>query len=219
MANTQNLASGTLAEDVTASATMILVYVGDGGAPTIKAVWPTAPFFITVMPHNPVAGVSNSMDSEIMKVTAVGNDQVGNVALTVTRAQKGTTAKAFNSGSIVTNGIYVEDLGISYSTDEVETAAKWVDGKTIYKKTINFGSLPNSTIKEVPHNISNLGYIVEMKGITYNGTRYADLSAPGINDPGRGIQITATSTNVIVTTGFDRTNDSAYITLYYTKSS
>ena len=110
MANTQNLASGTLAEDVTASATMVLVYVGDGGAPTIKAVWPTAPFFITVMPHNPVAGVSNSMDSEIMRVTAVGNDQVGNVALTVERAQRGTSAKAFTAGAIVTNGIYVEDI-------------------------------------------------------------------------------------------------------------
>ena len=62
------------------------------------------------MPHNPVAGVSNSMDSEIMRVTAVGNDQVGNVALTVERAQRGTSAKAFTAGAIVTNGIYVEDI-------------------------------------------------------------------------------------------------------------
>ena len=106
----------------------------------------------------------------------------------------------------------------TYSTSE-KVAGTWIDGRTIYMKTVNFGSLPNNNLKEVPHNISNLGYIVEMKGITYNGTRYADLSAPGINDPGRGIQITANATNVIVTTGFDRTSDSAYITLYYTKSS
>ena len=110
MANTQNLASGTLAEDITASATTVLAYVGDGGVSTIKAVWPTAPFFITVMPHNPVAGVSNSLDSEVMRVTAVGNDQVGNVALTVERAQRGTTAKSFTAGAIVTNGVYMEDI-------------------------------------------------------------------------------------------------------------
>lgn len=110
MANTQNLASGTLAEDITASATTVLAYVGDGSVSTIKAVWPTAPFFITVMPHNPVAGVSNSLDSEVMRVTAVGNDQVGNVALTVERAQRGTTAKSFTAGAIVTNGVYMEDI-------------------------------------------------------------------------------------------------------------
>ena len=110
MANTKNLASGTLAEDISNSDTLVLVYVGNGSAATIKAVWPTAPFYITVMPHSPVAGVSNSMDSEVMKVTAVGNDQVGNVALTVDRAQKATTAKSFTSGAIVTNGIYVEDM-------------------------------------------------------------------------------------------------------------
>lgn len=130
MANVQNLASGTLAEDITNVATNVLVYVGDGAASTIKAVWPTAPFYVTVMPANPVAGVANSMDSEVMLVSAVGNDQVGNVALTVTRAQKGTTAKAFTSGAIVTNGIYVEDIldrfypvGTIYTSDTITSAS------------------------------------------------------------------------------------------------
>lgn len=110
MANIQNLASGILAESITASATTVLVNVGSGSATVIKAVWPTAPFYITVMPNSPVVGVANSLDSEVMKVTAVGNDQVGNVALTVTRAQRGTSAKAFTAGAIVTNGVYAEDI-------------------------------------------------------------------------------------------------------------
>lgn len=107
---TKNLASGTLSETITTSSTTLLVYVGAGSASTIKGVFPTAPFYITVMPFAPNAGVANSLDSEIMLVTAVSNDQVGNVALTVTRAQRNTTAKAFNSGAIVTNGIYMDDI-------------------------------------------------------------------------------------------------------------
>ena len=110
MANTKNLASGTLAYDITNVDTVLSVYVGDGSGATMKSVWPTAPFYITVMPHSPVAGVSNSLDSEVMEVTNVGLDQVGNVALAVNRAQKATTAKSFTSGAIVTNGIYVEDM-------------------------------------------------------------------------------------------------------------
>lgn len=131
MANIQNLASGILAESITASATTVLVNVGSGSATVIKAVWPTVPFYITVMPNSPVVGVANSLDSEVMKVTAVGNDQVGNVALTVTRAQKNTSAKAFSAGAVVTNGIYVEDIldkfypvGTVFTSTAITTASE-----------------------------------------------------------------------------------------------
>ena len=113
MANAKNLSAGKLYQSISSSTTNILVYVGDGGASTIKAVWPTVPFYATIMPANPVAGVANSMDSEIVLVNAVGNDQVGNTALTVKRGQRGTTAKAFNAGAVVLNGIYTEDLAWS----------------------------------------------------------------------------------------------------------
>lgn len=106
----KNLASGTLAESVSASTTTLLVYVGEGGATIIRNVWPTPPFYASIMPANPSAGVANSLDSEIVLVTAVGNDQVGNVALTVERAAKGSTAKSFTAGAIVTNGVYMEDI-------------------------------------------------------------------------------------------------------------
>ena len=108
--NTKNLSSGTLAESVSASTTTLLVYVGDGSASTIKSVWPDTPFYATLMPSNPTAGVPNSLDSEIVKVTAVNNDQVGNTALSVIRGQRGTTAKAFSADAVVTNGIFMDDI-------------------------------------------------------------------------------------------------------------
>ena len=106
----------------------------------------------------------------------------------------------------------------SYSTNEMETNAKWIDGKTIYKKTINFGALPDATTKSVAHGISNIGYIVKLEGITFNSTRWLPLSLASPATVSTNIMLSADSTNVTIITGIDRTSDSAYVTLYYTKS-
>lgn len=124
--NEKNLASGTIAESISASSTTILVYVGEGGATTIRGVWPTAPFYATIMPSNPNAGVANSLDSEIVLVTAVSNDQVGNTALTVTRGQRGTTTKAYVEGDIVTAGIYAEDAVLLGEYGTSQSPSPWI---------------------------------------------------------------------------------------------
>ena len=116
MANKKNLASGTLVAGITTSSTTLSVYVGNGNSSTIEGVWPTTPFFITVMPPSPDAGVANSLDSEVMQVTAVSSDSSGNTTLTVTRAQKSTTAKAFDEGSVVTNAIYPDEVALVSGT-------------------------------------------------------------------------------------------------------
>lgn len=133
MASTRNLATGTLAAAITSSATSISVYVGSGTAQVIKAVWPTAPFYITLMPQTPSTAVANSLNSEIVKVTAVGTSG-SNVTMTVTRAQRGTTARAFSAGDIVTNGIYMEDIfdkiypvGTIYETTAFSTVSQVQD--------------------------------------------------------------------------------------------
>ena len=110
MANVQNLASGTLTSSISASTTSLSVYVGEGSSFVIETVWPATPFYATIMPAVPNAGVANSLDSEIVEVTAVSNLN-GNTILTVNRGQKGTTAKAFDEGAVVTNGIYMDDVG------------------------------------------------------------------------------------------------------------
>jgi hypothetical protein len=172
------------------------------------------------MPHNPVAGVSNSLDSEIMKVTAVGNDQVGNVALTVERAQKGTTAKSFTAGAIVTNGIYIEDVIPPYSTSETDTGCRWIDGRKIYKKTIDFGALPNATNKKVPHGISNLGTVVRWEGMTTYSGDSVQRPLPFVPTGSSGyVLVEFEPSNIAIYAGSDRTAFSAIITMYYTKTS
>lgn len=107
----------------------------------------------------------------------------------------------------------------NYSTNEVDTGATWVDGKKIYKKTINFGTLPDNTSKNVAHGISNIGYIVKLEGVSTNSARWLPLPLASPAAASTNIMLTADSTNVTIATGLDRTSDSAYVTLYYTKSS
>lgn len=79
------------------------VYTGDG------SLFPAAPFYLTISPKNKW---SRKINSEIVLVTAKTGD-----TFTITRAQKGTTAKEFFYGDLVAVGIYKEDF------DDLQTAA------------------------------------------------------------------------------------------------
>lgn len=156
----KDLASGTLAESISASTTNLLVYVGDGSASTIKAVWPDTPFYATLMPASPSAGVPNNLDSEIVKVTAVGNDQVGNTTLTVVRGQKGTTTKAFSEGDVVTNAIYAGDAVLLSEEGTSETETPWINAgdiiwSTIIDKIYPVGSIFMSATLSTPSDVAN----------------------------------------------------------------
>lgn len=122
----KNLASGTLAESISASTATIYVYVGEGSASTIASVWPDTPFYASIMPANPSAGVANFLDSEIVKVTNVSTDQVGNTALSIVRGQRGTTSKAFTAGAVVTNANYAEDAVLLGDEGSTEGQTPWI---------------------------------------------------------------------------------------------
>ena len=242
--NEKNLASGTIAESISASSTTILVYVGEGGATTIKGVWPTTPFYATIMPSNPNAGVANSLDSEIVLVTAVGNDQVGNTALTVTRGQRGTTTKAYTEGDIVTAGIYAEDAVLleedgtaespspwvtqddivmsslnfgNYSTSETNTGFTWIDGKPIYKKTIEYSGGIASGNNSISHGISNLKIVVNKEIFGYRSSDTTTAMLPMWAQTNQIGNWTCNANTVQINSTFSWT-DVIYITLYYTKT-
>ena len=99
--NKVNLAAAQIPSAITASQTSITVDASE------SALFPTVPFFATIMP---AGGVPNTLNSEIVQVTAV-NTTSG--ALTITRAQRGTTAKAQDEGAVIMNGVYIEDLSQS----------------------------------------------------------------------------------------------------------
>jgi hypothetical protein len=102
--------------------------------------------------------------NEIKSVVNTNYGEVGNIA------NLNTTDK-----SSVVNAINELKGGEIYSTTEVKTNKVWIDGKPVYRKIINFGSLPNATAKLVNHNISNIDKIVHQEfiasdsdGMTYS---------------------------------------------------
>lgn len=119
-------------------------------------------------------------------------------------------------------GVYGNDpLVMDYSTTEVNTGAKWIDGSAIYKKTISTGTLPNATSKTVAHNISNLSRIIKIESFAFRSSDAINYPLPFPSPTGAeyDISVVVDSTGVTLNTGIDRSSvTESYVTLYYTKS-
>ena len=112
----------------------------------------------------------------------------------------------------------VENIGFSEiktSRDFEEAPGQW---RPIYKKTVNFGTLPNNASKTVPHNISDISKGVSICGRMYDPVDnffflpYVDPSSTG------SASLYFNITNIIMSTFKDRTSLNAYVYLEYTKT-
>ena len=135
---------------------------------------------------------------------------------------KATSGLAENQQENVLNDVkgYV-DSSNSYSTAEVKTGGKWIDGKPIYRKVVDFGALPNATIKGVSFDNINADTFVKIEGIAMNNSGsavtipFADTSAAT-----QSIAIFINSSSVSISTGATNRSDytKCYITIEYTKT-
>ena len=108
---------------------------------------------------------------------------------------------------------------IDYSTTEQNTGRLWIDGKPIYRKEINLGTLTDTTPKSVPHGISNLDTVISLSGFATNGTVFLPLPLARYNNFASQIGLYADKTNVVVEPGNDRTAFTCYVIIEYTKTS
>lgn len=108
----------------------------------------------------------------------------------------------------------------NYSTTEADTGFTWIDGKNIYKKTVNIGTLPNNTKKSVSHGIANLDKIIKIDGITRHPGNNITAPLPFTSlSESSNIQMNVVGANIEISTGVDRTGfTDSYATVYYTKS-
>ena len=108
-----------------------------------------------------------------------------------------------------------------YSTTETKTNKVWIDGKPIYRKVIDFGSLPNNTTKYIPHNINNINKVIEIRGYaTEIGTKNfypLPLQYKGA-DSSYNVEILVNNNNVIAVASKDRSMYIAYLIVEYTKN-
>lgn len=127
--------------------------------------------------------------------------------------QKGTEVSAELLNGIL-NDIYLEE--------ERKTNKVWIDGKTIYRKVIKFGALPNATKKEVQHNISNISNFTEIKGIAIRNdeTKFTQ-SLPLVYKNAEmfyNTTLAVDNTIIEIQTAGDRSMFNGYVILEYTKT-
>lgn len=142
-----------------------------------------------------------------------------------------TQASTINDSDLIpivqndeTKNIAKQDLvADKYSTNEI-IIGRWIDNKPIYRKVINFGSLPDTTSKSVAHNIANIDFIVNVWGMAKRANAVNDVNFFPINESRPlnnidAIGLFATDTAVIIQTGADRSNISiTYVIIEYTKT-
>lgn len=172
--------------------------------------------FIPLNWARPESGNSDEVGCDVTRtniVIRVGYDRSsfnGYITLCYTK-----TTDQPGSGIWTTTGEYAHH----YSTTE-HVIGTWIDGKPIYEKCIDGGTLPNNTSKSIAHGISNLNDVIECKGWARSGSDRHVI--PIVNSASAGYQVGfyINDTNIIVA---DSYNYSSYTTSYfiirYTKSS
>lgn len=108
-----------------------------------------------------------------------------------------------------------------YSTSETDTGQRWIDGKTIYRKVINFGALGDTTTKSVNHGISSISQVTRLYAISYNTVANPKNwgMIPNANPTAQySMALWIDSSKVSIKTGDDRTYQTpTYVIVEYTK--
>lgn len=98
----------------------------------------------------------------------------------------------------------------TYSTDEVDTGKKWIDGKKIYRKTTIFSNFTfNVGDTNVPHGVSNLGQLTHFE--IFNNQN-------GLGNYFRVAGTTATTITLYNTVPYALASQNGFFTIEYTKT-
>lgn len=146
---------------------------------------------------------------------------------TGTQAEYETQASQIEDGTLVNitdDADDFVDVYHEYSTTE-KVVGEWIDGSTVYEKTISLGGLANNDVVLAPHGITNLGVVVSLSGATTrpasSGVTYSVLPLPYPHyNADTVLTLYATSTSIGCRSFRDvRSYTQAYATIRYTKSS
>ena len=159
----------------------------------------------------PVAGVT-SFNSRTGAVVPASSDYDGSMI------DYDNTVSGLNStdvqGAIDEIATSIPD---NYSTTE-HVVGTWIDGSPLYEKTIDLGYLPNATIKNVPHGISNLDVVVSLSGIANTTTVSVVLPSASPAGLSNAVVIVRNDANIVINSGMDYSAYHGYATIRYTKT-
>jgi len=181
--NYKNLASITLQNAGLTTDTTITIPTSDA------SILPQTPFYATIMP---VTQLANNSNSEI--IIATGSTTSGtNTILSVTRAQRNTSAISWNAGeAVLTQAVYVEDIPNYIAGDNITIENEVISfdgGAETVSNTTPSSSFTLDTLSGSPISLSVYGDTYQQ---TYTGKNL--LSVYNVGEITRnGITMTANS--------------------------
>lgn len=111
-----------------------------------------------------------------------------------------------------------EEVKMGYSLEETLTGETWIDGKPIYKKVYNCGTLKNNGSVNIPTGLSNVNYI-DWEGIALGtGGSMAYPYKMATTGTDYSVKATIYGNSIIVNTTVDLTAYTGYVTILYTKT-
>lgn len=196
-----------------------------------------------------ITGVYDPQNAHDAATKGYVDTQDGNIVTRFTPIQttgSPTSSTEGNAGQLAidsnTGNVFVCENGSSpyswkrlalpqeYSTDETDTGMKWINGDTIYSKTVSISSLPSvgAGTVEKSFGIIPVDKIIKHEGVVYDtstGQTMLPLPYLSTSDPTENIQvsfgISSANNNLFVRirTATAYPNYSGHVTVYYTKSS
>lgn len=123
--------------------------------------------------------------------------------------------------SVVNNNAVILRGATTYSLNETNTGKTWIDGKPIYRKVLNCGALPNNSDKLINVNVSNINNVINLFGIGISTTGTCFPLPYVYNNLNAQIELVylASSQQIRIATGQDRSGINGYVTIEYTKTS
>lgn len=111
----------------------------------------------------------------------------------------------------------LKDIDVKIIIGQEIKTNEFIDNKRVYKKRINFGTLPNSTSKTVAHGISNADKVIKVEafGNNLNGAFGGITITYAVGS--RYIELQVTSTGIFISSNYDASDFTAIIDLYYIK--
>lgn len=220
-----------------------LGYVENNGTITANSGWTSSQSYVPVKPNTTYIINGNNMGGRLLycqydnSQTMIGSrtETTPNTPITTgndtyyirfsTNTGTATNMVVQEGSSIIIPSINVDGEEIynanlmNYSTSE-QRIGTWIDGKNLYRKVIDFGTLPNNTQANVNHNISNMGQMVNISGVAYTSSTRLPIPMVGNSGiaSGLAISIAVFNSTMRITTNADATAYSAYVILEYTKN-
>lgn len=109
-----------------------------------------------------------SITTGTVEVTFQGDNLVIKVAQDMTGFADSYVTLQYTKTTDAANSFNYADEN-DYSTTE-HIVGKWIDGKPVYQKVIDFGAGPNAAAKSVSHGVANMATVVKMHIIGVSGS-------------------------------------------------